>query len=51
VIFVSGRLGEQDLQHGLEAGAVDYIPKPFGVEFASKLLSHIREEREISVDF
>jgi DNA-binding response OmpR family regulator len=48
VVFVTGRLAEQDIQRGLEAGAVDYITKPFGVEFASRLLSHIRHEKGIS---
>jgi DNA-binding response OmpR family regulator len=48
VVFVSGRLAEHDVQRGLEAGAVDYITKPFGAEFASRLLSHIKQENEIS---
>jgi DNA-binding response OmpR family regulator len=48
VVFVTGRLGEQDVQRGLEAGAVDYITKPFGVEFAPRLLSHVGREQEIS---
>jgi DNA-binding response OmpR family regulator len=43
VVFVTGRLAEHDVQRGLEAGAVDYIPKPFGVEFASRLLSHVKQ--------
>jgi DNA-binding response OmpR family regulator len=50
VVFVTGRLAEQDMQRGLEIGAVDYITKPFGVEFAPRLLSHVGREREISVD-
>ncbi len=29
VVFVSGRRCEQDVQRGLELGAVDYIMKPF----------------------
>jgi DNA-binding response OmpR family regulator len=41
VVFVSGRLGEQDVQRGLEAGAVDYITKPFGMEFAPRLLEGV----------
>jgi putative two-component system response regulator len=44
VVFVTGRLAEQDVQRGLEVGAVDYITKPFGVEFASRLLSHVKRE-------
>jgi DNA-binding response OmpR family regulator len=42
VVFVTGRLGEQNMQRGLEAGAVDYISKPFGMEFAPRLLSHVK---------
>jgi DNA-binding response OmpR family regulator len=42
VVFVTGRFAEQDVQHGLEHGAVDYITKPFGIEFAPRLLSHIK---------
>jgi putative two-component system response regulator len=41
VLFVSGRSCLEDQQHGLELGAVDYITKPFGLEFAPRLLSHI----------
>jgi DNA-binding response OmpR family regulator len=48
IVFVSGRPLEQDIQRGLELGAVDYITKPFGVEFASRLLSHIRREQVAS---
>jgi DNA-binding response OmpR family regulator len=43
VVFVTGRLAEQDMQRGLDAGAVDYIAKPFGLEFAPRLLSHVRQ--------
>ena len=43
IVFVSGRLCEQDVQRGLEVGAVDYITKPFEtLEFAPRLLSHIK---------
>jgi putative two-component system response regulator len=42
VLFVSGRSCLEDQQHGLELGAVDYITKPFGLEFAPRLLSHIK---------
>src|SRR5438445_12273198 len=31
IVFVSGRSLEQDIQRGLELGAVDYIAKPFGI--------------------
>jgi CheY-like chemotaxis protein len=43
IVFVSGRPCEQDVRRGLEAGAVDYITKPFdALDFAPRLLSHIR---------
>jgi DNA-binding response OmpR family regulator len=42
IIFMSGRPLEEDIRRGLELGAVDFITKPFGVEFASRLLSHIK---------
>ena len=46
VVFVTGRHAEQDIQRSLEAGAVDYIKKPFGVEFAARLLSHITSRND-----
>jgi putative two-component system response regulator len=48
VVFVSGRSCLEDQQHGLEVGAVDYITKPFGVEFVPRLLSHVRQTEEFS---
>jgi two-component system phosphate regulon response regulator PhoB len=42
IVFVSGRSSLEDQQRGLDAGAADYITKPFGVEFVPRLLSHIR---------
>ncbi|HEX3625379.1 MAG TPA: response regulator [Verrucomicrobiae bacterium] len=42
VVFVTGQCSLEDQQRGLEAGAVDYITKPFGAEFAPRLLSHIK---------
>jgi two-component system, OmpR family, alkaline phosphatase synthesis response regulator PhoP len=44
IVFVSGRPLEQDIRLGLELGAVDYITKPFGAEFAPRLLSHIKPQ-------
>jgi DNA-binding response OmpR family regulator len=42
IIFISGRPLEEDIQRGLEAGAVDYITKPFNAsDFVSRILSHI----------
>jgi DNA-binding response OmpR family regulator len=49
IVFVSGRPLEQDIQRGLELGAVDYIAKPFETfEFAPRLLSHISQVKETS---
>jgi DNA-binding response OmpR family regulator len=42
IVLISGRILEEDRKHGLEVGAVDYIPKPFGVEITRRLLSHIK---------
>lgn len=43
IIMVSGRSALEDQQRGLDAGAVDYITKPFETfEFAPRLLSHIK---------
>ena len=42
IVFVSGRSSLEDQQRGLDAGASDYITKPFGMEFVPRLLSHIR---------
>lgn len=42
VVFVSGRPCKQDIERGLKLGAVDYITKPFRMEFAPRLLSHIK---------
>lgn len=43
VIFVSGRIGEADRQHGLELGAADYIAKPFDASvFVRKIFSHVK---------
>jgi DNA-binding response OmpR family regulator len=43
VVFVSGRSSLEDQQQGLEAGAADYITKPFEAwEFAPRILSHVK---------
>ena len=43
IVMVSGRSTLEDQQNGLDAGAVDYITKPFNTfEFAPRLLSHIK---------
>jgi DNA-binding response OmpR family regulator len=48
IVFISGRSLEGNAERSLELGAVDYITKPFGVEFASRLLSHIKHGQEAS---
>jgi CheY-like chemotaxis protein len=49
VVFVSGQCSLEDQQRGLEAGAVDYITKPFETfEFAPRLLSHVEHHEEFS---
>jgi DNA-binding response OmpR family regulator len=46
VLFVSGRSCLEDQQHGFDAGAADYITKPFEIfKFAPRLLSHIKSRR------
>lgn len=47
ICFVSGRPLERDIRRGLEFGAVDYITKPFGMEFVARLLSHTRNEQNV----
>jgi two-component system alkaline phosphatase synthesis response regulator PhoP len=47
IIFISGRPLEADIRSGLEAGAVDYITKPFSVsEFVSRILLHVRVQND-----
>lgn len=42
MIFVSGRATIENQQYALDVlGAADFIEKPFGVEFAPRILSHI----------
>lgn len=42
IVIISGRASIEDQQCGLDAGAVDYITKPFGGELVPRLLSHIK---------
>jgi DNA-binding response OmpR family regulator len=43
ILFISGRASLEDQQRGLDAGAADYITKPFDAcEFAPRVLSHIK---------
>jgi DNA-binding response OmpR family regulator len=49
IVLVSRRSSEQDVQRGLELGAVDYITKPFdAMDFVSQILSHVGQDEEIS---
>jgi DNA-binding response OmpR family regulator len=49
IVFVSGNSNLEDQQRGLDAGAADYITKPFGAfEFVPRLLSHLPEQKDIS---
>ncbi len=43
IVFITGRVCEEDRQRGLELGAVDYIAKPFdALKFVRRLLSHVK---------
>jgi DNA-binding response OmpR family regulator len=43
IVFVSGRLCDEDVRRGLELGAVDYIIKPFEVtDFIFRVMSHTK---------
>ncbi|MGH7943078.1 MAG: response regulator transcription factor [Limisphaerales bacterium] len=49
IVIVSGRGSLEDQQRGLDAGAADYITKPFDAgEFAARVLSHINRRKGIS---
>jgi DNA-binding response OmpR family regulator len=49
VIFVTARLSNQDMLDGLEAGAVDYITKPFGAQdFVRRILSRLSPTEAIA---
>lgn len=42
IIFLTARAESQDIAHGLELGAVDYIVKPFnGAELRSRVRNHL----------
>jgi len=43
IVFVSGQVCENAVQHGLELGAADFIEKPFDAQdFVSRILSHAK---------
>ena len=46
VVFVSGQLGEEEVQRALELGAVDCIEKPFEpTDFIFRIISHAKPNR------
>jgi len=50
VIIVTGRNGEENLQAAFEAGAVDYVTKPFdNVSLIARVRSALRLKREIDI--
>lgn len=48
VLFCSGRATKENIQRGLKIGAVDFIVKPFGMEFVPRLLSHIKQTEAVA---
>lgn len=42
IVFTSGRPTEGNAEHAFKLGAADFIQKPFGIEFAQRLLSNIK---------
>ena len=45
VVLVSGNSSEEHWQRGLQAGATDFISKPFNAaSFTSRILSHVKTE-------
>jgi CheY-like chemotaxis protein len=46
VVFVSGQLGEEEVQRALKLGAVDCIEKPFEpTDFIFRIISHAKPNR------
>ena len=41
VLFISAKSSRQDIQHGLECGAVDYVTKPFDLSTLLNKIEHI----------
>lgn len=47
VVFITSKDSEQDISHGFELGACDYIKKPFHpAELKSRVKAHLDEKRE-----
>lgn len=46
ILFLTARIQEQDIIHGLEFGGDDYITKPFRLnELSARVASHLRREQ------
>jgi DNA-binding response OmpR family regulator len=47
IVFVSGQVCENDVQHGLELGAADFIKKPFeATDFIFRILSCAKQKSD-----
>lgn len=52
IIFLSAKILEEDITHGLEIGADDYIVKPFRVaELRARVNAHLRREHREKTHF
>lgn len=51
VIFLTGRVAEEDVLKGFEAGGVDYVSKPFSYpELMARVQTHLRLRRLVEVE-
>jgi DNA-binding response OmpR family regulator len=47
IVFVSGQVSENDIRHGLELGAADFIEKPFeATDFIFRILSCAKQKSD-----
>ncbi|MCR5640688.1 MAG: response regulator transcription factor [Lachnospiraceae bacterium] len=52
IVFLSAKVLEEDITHGLEIGADDYIVKPFRVaELRARVKAHLRREHREKTHF
>jgi CheY-like chemotaxis protein len=50
VVFISGRLGEEEVQRARELGAADFIEKPFeATDFIFRIISHAKPNRSFDM--
>jgi putative two-component system response regulator len=50
IIFVTGLVSDEDRQHALELGAVDYISKPFeATDFIFRIKSHTKAKNGFAI--